>query len=800
MRFATLAVCLLALPALAKCTFDFSAASARLHGGGAGGANLLEGQKWNAGARMSTYDIRHDDPRWQAVVKLSRKSAADGEYSVENPPELLKALGNSERLACISIGEWKANVDLPDAEGGRYRLSFLYAMSHTVGKEGMVVVICYANGKSVKSDRFGLANIDSGEFSFNQVLTVPKGADRIFVGNRIDGIGKLRFWNASLMKLPPEKSVVLQQAANGWFDRRFEISEGQPGFVCWHWKRGFGTPESAIKGFRAVLTVPKGFVLEGLNFADLAKVRDVKTLEDGAKEYRIPCDYWLRPKESWSPWHRVGAILTAKGTTGTLGTAGTVGTTGTLRFRAVAADGTPLSDEAVTELAVVKRVEAPMPRRFLGGVTLGGTYWRSADARGTELMAKMLADTGHAGVLVHGTTPEISATFRKAGLREVLQGSATLADGFCIGPEKGRPEDEKYVFRQKGHRFAAKSACPLSVSGESEFFRTVTVPWLKQQTEGSGADGLWTNWEPYSYAGWGCMCDRCRAAFAKYVGVSDAEMANDWPKELAFGGKWHDRIARFRSIEHGKMVKTLSSHANVIFGIFWGEMSSAWRPRNLASEVQAIDYADGVKTMCPWGPYPHWSTEGAYTYRDACCLETFCAAKDVRAQVNRDYRPPHRPRIMGFPSGCSFGCDWVGQPEWLFLQQLSFFLNGWETSYMEGFPRGYDARYWKAMALVNRIAAKYEDYVYDGRRTDEKVKLVPRKPFRTKRDVSGYLDWTRGETPVVQAVAYELGGKTMVAIINFSEEEPAVFDLVYGGKVIERGVEVRAPGVKIREF
>lgn len=791
LRFAAAACCLVALSASAKCTFDFSAASARLHGGDGAGANLLEGVTWSHGARMSTYDIRRDDPRWQAVVKLARKSASDGEYVAENPPELLKALGNDERLAGIAVSEWKASLNLPDAEGGRYRLSFLYAMSHTLGKEGMAFVVFYANGKQVKSERFGLANIDSGEFSFSRVLSVPKGADRVFICNRIDSIGKLRFWNPSLTKLPSERPIVLQQAATGWFDSRFEISEGQPGFVCWHWKRGFGTPESALKDFRAVLTVPKGFALEGLNFADLAKVRDVKTLEDGSKEYCLSCDYWLRPKESLSPWHRIGAILTSPGT---------VGTAGTLRFRAVAADGTPLSDEAVTELAVVKRVEAPRPKRFLCGVTLGGTYWRSADARGTELMAKMLADTGHAGVLVHGTTPEISATFRKAGLREVLQGSSTLANGFCIGPEKGRPENEKYVFSPKGHKFATRSACPLSVSGESEFFRTVTVPWLKQQTEGSGADGLWTNWEPYSYAGRGCMCDRCRAAFAKYVGVSDAEMANDWPKELAFGGKWHDRIARFRSIEHGKLVKTLSKHANVIFGIFWGEMSSAWRPRNLASEVQAFDYADAVKTMCPWGPYPHWSTEGAYAFQDACCLETFCAAKDVREQVNRDYRPPHRPRIMGFPSGCSFGCDWVGQPEWLFLQQLSFFLNGWESSYMEGFPRGYDARYWKAMALVNRIAAKYEDYVYDGRRTDAKVRLVPRKPFRTKRNVSDYLDWTRGEMPVVQAVAYERGGKVMIAVVNFSEEEPAAFDLLYDGKVVERGVTVRAPGVVIREF
>ena len=54
--------------------------------------------------------------------------------------------------------------------------------------------------------------------------------------------------------------------------------------------------------------------------------------------------------------------------------------------------------------------------------------------------------------------------------------------------------------------------------------------------------------------------------------------------------------------------------------------------------------------------------------------------------------------------------------------------------------------------------------------------------------------------PVVQAVAYERGGKVMIAVVNFSEEEPAVFDLLYDGKVVERGVTVRAPGVVIREF
>ena len=69
---------------------------------------------------------------------------------------------------------------------------FLYARRHTLGKEGMAFVVFYANGKQMKSERFGLANIDSGEFSFSRVLSVPKGADRVFICNRIDSIGKLR--------------------------------------------------------------------------------------------------------------------------------------------------------------------------------------------------------------------------------------------------------------------------------------------------------------------------------------------------------------------------------------------------------------------------------------------------------------------------------------------------------------------------------------------------------------------------------------------------------------------------------
>ena len=116
---------------------------------------------------------------------------------------------------------------------------------------------------------------------------------------------------------------------------------------------------------------------------------------------------------------------------------------------------------------------------------------------------------------------------------------------------------------------------------------------------------------------------------------------------------------------------------------------------------------------------------------------------------------------------------------------------------MGGFPRGYDARYWRAMADANALIAQCEDFVYDGRRTDGKVRLAPKKPFRVIPNVSSYLDWTRSGLPVVQSVAYELNGKILVALLNFADEEDAEFDLYYDGKLIEAGIRLEASSVKL---
>lgn len=772
-------------------TYDFEKASAEIFGRNASGsgANLLEGLKWSQSARISTDRIAKDDPRRALVRKAVKFSAEGGNRQVTVPDEVIGICGD-ENIARSIVGDWNVGVKLPDSDGGRYRLSFNYAMGHTLGEIGQAYVLIYSGDKAVGRMFEHLANIDSDDFSFTKDIPVPQGADRMIVIIRVDGVGFLRFWSPALMRSPPEKPVVLQHAAQGFFDRRFEISEGQPGLVSWLWKRGYGATYSN-SDLRCVMTVPKGFTLEGVSFTDVDCAELKKTLADGSVEYRFWCAEWLKPKAAFSAWHRPGAMLTSSGG---------IGTRGKLTFRVETRGGETLSDTSEVDLEVVERISAPTPTRFTGGISPSGHDWlcgRKCD----RLFAKFLADTGTAGLLTHtGDDAGHTKAYRDAGIREILRGDSELANGFCIGPGKERPEDEKYVFLEPGHMYAARSACPISIYTESEFFKSVTVPWLKRRT--SGVDGFWTNWEPYSFAGKGCMCAECRAAFAKYVGVSDAEMAKDWPQELAFGRKWDGKIQKFRSLEHGKLVKTLAKYVNFIPGIAWCEMSSAWRPRNLAAEVQAIDYAGAVKTICPWGPYVHWDTTTPYAPGDGKCLVTFCAAKDVREWVNSDYPSATRPRLMGFPSGCSYGTDWVAEPEWIEVQQESFFFNGWASSYPSGFPRGYDARYWRAFARANAMAAKYEDFVYDGKRVDGDFLVEPsegERLFKTKDNVSAYLDWTKKAVPLVQHVAYRRGSSEIVAIFNFSDKDDVKVDVVRRGEKLRKAVKIPACSCKVVE-
>ncbi len=161
-----------------------------------------------------------------------------------------------------------------------------------------------------------------------------------------------------------------------------------------------------------------------------------------------------------------------------------------------------------------------------------------------------------------------------------------------------------------------------------------------------------------------------------------------------------------------------------VCGIAWIEMSSWWRPRNYVPEMQAIDYAGALEWMNPWGPYVAWASDSPYVYAKRKPLCHFFAAQDILRTVAVDYPKGSRPKLLALPQGFQCG-NWVSQPEHIAMALDSYFFNGWDSAVLYYFPRGYDARYWKAFAEATTRAARFENDVLDGRRGDGKTTVEP---------------------------------------------------------------------------
>ena len=162
---------------------------------------------------------------------------------------------------------------------------------------------------------------------------------------------------------------------------------------------------------------------------------------------------------------------------------------------------------------------------------------------------------------------------------------------------------------------------------------------------------------------------------------------------------------------------------------------------------------------------------------------------DVREQVNRDYPEGKRPKLRSFPHGLQL-CDWVIQPENLELGMDAFFFNGFESTIVYAFPKGYDNRYWNAFARAVDTAGKYESYVIDGKRIDGDVQLIPVPEYAAPSGtVADAIPRYKNE-PMLQVAAYRLGDKRIAAVFNFWEKGEAFFTFRLAGLDPEKSYTV----------
>lgn len=668
---------------------------------------------------------------------------------------------------------------LPTTNGGVYRVSCRYRLAHV--KQGRAafgvspggyfsyVIPESANAWSVLSER----------------AKVPCGKDKITLAFTLHGGGvTFDYKDLTILDETPTAPLETTWTQSDNLDGTYAVAEGQPCEMEVYWRKT--VKENLFCGdFRARLELPAGIAFVGAAFADTNTVKTAAN-PDGSTVTTFAVARTSRsPLAAYVSYG--GLSLVVKATRGP-GEAGV----GRLTFDYVG-KAVPKFSQALKPVSffVIPRIRAAAtPVTYANGVMPSGPLEGLRDAAEEEIASFM----GECGVtwLVGRAREKTYADWRKAGISRLTPGIWPCVDGFNVRGHKPVPESDRFVALDpstgKPTQVTQGSVCPVTVYEQSEYFRTVTVPFIRDYVK--GADGAWANWEPGSYKGKGCFCDRCCRKFADYVRERYETVKADWPKCVMKGGRWFDRVEKFRSLEHAKVVHTIDGIVRAATGgeksfgfipaIAWIEMSSWWRPRNYAAEVQAIDYADKLGWMCPWGPYAAWETDFPYVYQKRKPLCQFLAAKDIRATVDADYPAGSRPKLMGLPQGrqCS---HWMTQPESIGLALDSYFFNAWESTVVYFFPQGYDARYWERFADATARAAKYEGFVLKGRRVDDAVTATPCGAYaKNVKYPSAYLPKEKN-VPMLQAVAWEKDGRRIVAVFNFWEKGEAFFDLKVRG-------------------
>jgi hypothetical protein len=376
----------------------------------------------------------------------------------------------------------------------------------------------------------------------------------------------------------------------------------------------------------------------------------------------------------------------------------------------------------------------------------------------------------------------------QGGIRYVIANLSTCANGYMMGFWNDLPpEDVRFVFDKtpaKGEHMnqRGRSVCPIAVYSESSWFRNEYLPQLARNLK--GADGLWANWELYMYVDRGCFCKKCRRAFADFIGGDEVKLKAQWPRIALdrYRSQWED----FRSREHGRVVRTIDRHVTALTGgkkslgfipgVEWADMSSCWREENLAAQYRPISYVGDLKWIEPWGPYAAWESNEPYFYLKYKPIAPFFAAADLRRQIDKDYPRPKRPKLMAYPQGVQGG-TWVSQPEAIAMSLDSYFFNRWESSMLYHFPKGADARYWRRFSESATRAARYEDWIFEGRETTSFVSVHPVAEYaRPIAYATRFVPWSKNAS-MLQARAFSYGGVRIVAVLNFWQKGEAFFDL-----------------------
>ena len=715
--------------------------------------------------------------------EIIRWEINDGVASIIKPVQLREVCGPMVKDASAA---WSKVVELPNTDGGTYQLTFKYQARHEASGNNYMLAVFRGEhenplrGKETASARtFPFADVWGEWGLFSQEIVVPADTKYLYIIFRTDDVGELKFKDPVLAPVQKSEKLTIRLSPQGFLDSVFALSQNQPAIMTFIWKRNGAVAEAKLDNPRMRLRLPSQVKLKDITFGKIAG-REEKA---GMQEFDIEIshNYAIRPAriDGFDSYLVLSTLLSSTAEPGEIAGAGSC---------IIEENGQAVSNLETFIFKVIPAISVKAKaQKYLPGFYVGGRYLDF----GQEERAQLAEFFGQVGVrwFIGSTDEDTLAALRKHGVKVITPELYYIANGFRVGNPKDMPESDKFKYiGNASHSDLNIASCPIAIYERRPYFQENIRKYLADNLKGT--DGLWANWEPYMFTGKGCFCDNCCAKFAEYVNVPLEQMKQEWPQELTRGRKYYEQAVRFRSLEHAKLVRTIHEEVckvtggdkslGFIPGIAWIEMASCWREITNGKEVHQSDYAADLRWIDPWGPYPCWQTLNPYIYYKANNLSTFVAARDVRNQVNLDYPPEKRPKLLAFPHGIQ-GVAWVTQPEAMELDLNSFFFNGYEAATLYIFPRGYDNRYWAAFARAAENAADYEDFVFDGKRIDQRIVLEPSAPYALPASkVTSYLP-NLGPVSMLQHAAYEKDGKIIVPVFNFWEKGSAFFTMKIAG-------------------
>ena len=732
---------------------------------------------------------------WTQACKISesRISVVDGKKALDlnRPLELEALMGAQARNFYIAAEQ---RVALPDAQGGRYKLSFTYR-SQKIGSSGSmqgVLVYYYSEvekGKNTRSYQLIQYAQNPNWSDYSSVLTVPAGTKALSISFRSDGCGRTFVRNVSLVKeAAPSMPVTLEVTPMKMLDNVFELASGDPGLMGMRLRNNLPKGQFKNRFLTLHLELPAQVEILGVNgfFTGKMASKAVKYNGQAYKLWEIPFNTSIpaiiRNSNSFTGWHVPVVMLRSSAKAGTAWQCAMY----------VSDKGNVLSRKETFTL----RMAEPLPAVKPGKIFLPGFSSVSADIQfrnfpaAREAFADFVAKKTGTRWITASIPQEDTLLYKKKGVRYVTAEPWAIANGYRIGrvPNDKKPADT--IFRDLQGRPVSNhgvyATCPAAIYLKTPYYNEVVVPYIKKAIK--GLDGFTPNWEPYSFRNMGCFCNTCKKEFAKYAKISADQIDKVWPAELQLGKKYRETAIKFRGWQHGQMIMTLHKEIMAAGGREVGMCPEVGTDQVLnypehnatQGEFSPYNYADKTKWLNVWGPYVWFIGERPYVYSKAAYLRYW----EVIRRAYTDYckkLPRSRAKLLAMPHGNQVNTTALGQPEGMAMDQVSAFLAGFHASQLYFFPRGYDHRFWRELGRSSQLIAFAEEWVFNGK-PYKGLTASAETPFPGPvLNISPRMMADVKKSEVLQVTGFIKDQKILAAVGNFWEKGDVVFKLCVPG-------------------